>query len=319
MIKKIAVLTSGGDAPGMNAAVRVVIRTALYYGLETYVVYDGYRGLVDGNIVQVHKEFTQDIINRGGTIIGTARCPEFMDPKVVKRAARNLKDLDIDALVGIGGDGTFRGLKDLAEAGINVVGVPATIDNDVASSDETIGFSTALNTICECVDRIKDTSTSHQRCSLIEVMGHHCGDLALYSSIAEAAELVITHDHRLDDEEICKRLRRLRVQKKSHAVVVISEKLLDIRALAEKIKEDTGFEVKVEILGHLQRGGAPSAHDRILASLMGSKAVECLIQNQSKKIVCMYHNEVIVRDIDEALSMKHDSHEEMLKLVNILQ
>ena len=182
MIRKIAILTSGGDAPGMNACLRACIRAGLYAGKEMYVVYDGLRGLVEGDIHQVNKEFTQDIINRGGTIIRSARLPEFKEYEVNKRAADNLKDFEIDALIGIGGDGTFRGLQCLSKHGIICIGIPATIDNDVGSTDETIGFSTALNTICDCVDKLKDTSGSHQRCSLIEVMGRHCGDLAMFAA-----------------------------------------------------------------------------------------------------------------------------------------
>ena len=207
MVKRIAVLTSGGDAPGMNACIRAVIRTCLFYGIEPYVVYDGYKGLVEGKIEKVDKKFTQDIINRGGTVILTSRLPEFVDVNIQKKAIKNLQDLGIDALIGIGGDGTYRGLRDLAGLGYPIIGLPGTIDNDVASTDKTIGFDTALNTICDCVDKIKDTSSSHQRCSVIEVMGRHCGDLAIFSGIAEAAELTITFDHRESDEEVFQKLK----------------------------------------------------------------------------------------------------------------
>ena len=187
MIRKIAILTSGGDAPGMNACLRACIRAGLYQGKEMYVVYDGLRGLVEGDIRQVNKDFTQDIINRGGTIIRSARIPEFKEEAVSKKAADNLRDFEIDALIGIGGDGTFKGLQALSQHGIICIGIPGTIDNDVGSTDETIGFATALNTICDCVDKLKDTSGSHQRCSLIEVMGRHCGDLAMFAALAEGA------------------------------------------------------------------------------------------------------------------------------------
>ena len=293
MVKKVAVLTSGGDSPGMNAAVRAVIRAGLYNGLEMYVIYNGYRGLVDGDIHQVNKDFTQDIINRGGTILKSARLPEFKNPEVVEQAVERLKDYDIDALVGIGGDGTYRGLLDLSRHGVHVVGVPASIDNDVASTDYTIGFMTALNTICDCIDKIKDTSSSHQKCSIIEVMGRHCGDLAVYSSIAEAAELTITYDHPYDEDHIFRKLRKMKAQKKSHAIVVVSENLLDVRELGRQIEEKTGFQTNVEILGHLQRGGAPCAFDRILASRMGSKAIECLLEE---------HSGVVIGSVDEDCS-----------------
>ncbi len=200
MIRKIAILTSGGDAPGMNACLRACIRAGLYQGKEMYVVYDGLRGLVEGDIRQVNKDFTQDIINRGGTIIRSARIPEFKEEAVSKKAADNLRDFEIDALIGIGGDGTFRGLQALSRHGVTCIGIPGTIDNDVGSTDETIGFATALNTICECVDKLKDTSGSHQRCSLIEVMGRHCGDLAMFAALAEGAEGVICVEHPLKKE-----------------------------------------------------------------------------------------------------------------------
>ena len=319
MIKRIAVLTSGGDAPGMNAAVRAVIRAGLYHGMEMYVIYNGYRGLIEGDIHQVNKDFTQDIINRGGTIIKSARLPEFKNPEVVDQAIERLRDYEIDALVGIGGDGTYRGLLDLARKGYPVVGIPASIDNDVSSTDYTIGFMTALNTICDCIDKIKDTSSSHQRCSVIEVMGRHCGDLAVYASIAEAAELTITYDHPYDEEHIFKRLRKMKAQKKSHAIVVVSENLLDVKQLGNRIEENTGFKTNVEILGHLQRGGAPCAFDRILASRMGSEAVECLVRGEFGVVIGSIDEEIIPMGIEEALAKPRDTHENLLKLITMLQ
>ncbi len=319
MVRRIAVLTSGGDSPGMNAAVRAVIRAGLYQGIEMFVIFDGYKGLVEGDIRQVTKEFTQDIINRGGTILRSSRLPEFKDEEVQLKAIERLRDLDIDALIGIGGDGTYRGLLDIARHGYPVIGIPGSIDNDVASTDYTIGFMTALNTICDCVDKIKDTSSSHQRCSLIEVMGRHCGDLAVYSSIAEAAELTITYDHPYDEEHIFKKLRKLKAQKKSHAIVIVSENLLNCHDLAKKIEDKTGFDTNVEILGHLQRGGAPCAFDRILASRMGAKAVECLINGEYGKVIGSIKEEIVAIDIEEALAMKRDIHEKLLSLINMLQ
>ena len=319
MIKKVAILTSGGDAPGMNAAVRAVVRAGLYNGLEMYVIYNGYRGLVAGDIHQVNKEFTQDIINRGGTILKSARLPEFKEPEVVAQAVQRLHDYDIDALVGIGGDGTYRGLLDLARQGINVVGIPGSIDNDVASTDYTIGFMTALGTICDCIDKIKDTSSSHQRCSVIEVMGRHCGDLAVYSSIAEAAELTVTYDHPYDEEHIFKRLRKMKAQNKSHAIVVVSENLLDVRELGAKIEKNTGFKTNVEVLGHLQRGGAPCAFDRILASRMGAKAIETLLEGKGSSVIGSVKEDIVAIDIEEALKMPRDIHENLLGLIKILQ
>ena len=320
MIRKIAILTSGGDAPGMNACLRACIRAGLYAGKEMYVVYDGLRGLVEGDIHQVNKEFTQDIINRGGTIIRSARLPEFKEYEVNKRAADNLKDFEIDALIGIGGDGTFRGLQCLSKHGIICIGIPATIDNDVGSTDETIGFSTALNTICDCVDKLKDTSGSHQRCSLIEVMGRHCGDLAMFAALAEGAEGVICVEHPLKEEKLFRKLRQMKAQNKSHAIIIVSENLLDINELAKKIAKETGFEARTEVLGRLQRGGSPTAHDRILAARLSARAVDIIVgNNPESRIVGVKHNEIVDFPIDEAVEMKHRHTHGLRDLIDMLQ
>ena len=320
MIRRIAVLTSGGDAPGMNAAVRAVIRAGLFHGVSMYVVYDGLRGLVEGQIKQVDKDFTQDIINRGGTIIRSARLPEFKDPKIVKRAARILQDFEIDALVGIGGDGTFRGLNDLAKFGIKVVGIPGTIDNDVGSTEQTIGFSTALNTICECVDKLKDTSGSHQRCSLIEVMGRHCGDLAMYAALAEGAEGVICVEHPLKEEVLFRKLRKMKAQNKNHAIIIVSENLLDITELAKKIEEETGFDTRTEVLGRLQRGGSPSAEDRVLAARMGAKSIDLLLSKDTgSRIIGVRGGQIVDLPIEEAVEMKHEHTHGLRDLIDMLQ
>ena len=322
MVKKIAILTSGGDAPGMNAALRACIRSGLASGIDMYVIYDGFRGLVEGDIHQVNKDFTQDIINRGGTIIRSARLPEFKEEKIVKRAARQLQDFEIDALIGIGGDGTFRGLGDLAKQGIKVVGIPGTIDNDVGSTDETIGFATALNTICDCVDKLKDTSGSHQRCSLIEVMGRHCGDLAMFAALAEGAEGVICVEHPLKEEVLFRKLRKMKAQNKNHAIIIVSENLLDINELAKKIEDETGFDSRTEVLGRLQRGGTPVAHDRILAARMGDRAVTLLIDSgdeMCQRIIGMKHGELVDFEIQEALQMKHEHTHGLRDLIDKLQ
>ncbi len=320
MVKKIAVLTSGGDAPGMNACLRAVIRAGLYQGIDMYVIYDGLRGLVEGQIKQVNKDFTQDIINRGGTIIRSARLPEFKDPVVVERAADQLKDFEIDALVGIGGDGTFRGLNDLAKHGIKVVGIPGTIDNDVGSTEQTIGFSTALNTICECVDKLKDTSGSHQRCSLIEVMGRHCGDLAMYAALAEGAEGVICVEHPLKEDVLFRKLRKMKAQNKSHAIIIVSENLLDIHELAKKIEEKTGFDTRTEVLGRLQRGGSPSAEDRVLAARMGAKSIELLLNDEcDSRIIGVKGGQIVDLPIEEAVNMKHEHTHGLRDLIDMLQ
>lgn len=321
MIHKIAVLTSGGDAPGMNAAVRAVIRAGLVAKKEMYVIYDGFRGILEGNIKQVNKDFTQDIINRGGTIIRSARLKEFLEIETQKKAAEILKDFGIDALVGIGGDGTYRGLAALAKQGVKVVGIPGTIDNDVGSTDKTIGFATALNTICECVDKLKDTSSSHQRCSLIEVMGRHCGDLALFSALAEGAEGVICVEHPLDEENLFKRLRKMKAQKKDHAIIIVSENLLDINELAKKVEKETGFTTRTEVLGRLQRGGSPVAEDRILAARFSAHAIQLLVDNKVKsgRIVGMKKSVIVDYDIEEAIQMKHETASGLPELIEMLQ
>ena len=319
MVRKIAILTSGGDAPGMNAAVRVCIRAGLYYGKEMYVVYDGYKGLLEGNIRQVNKDFTADIINRGGTIIRSARLPSFKEPETIQKAIEILNDFEIDALIGIGGDGTYRGLNDLAKAGFPVVGIPATIDNDVGSTDQTIGFSTALNTICDCIDRLKDTSSSHQRCSLIEVMGRDCGDLAMYAALAEGAEGVICAEHPLKKDQLCQKLRKMKAQNKDHAVIIVSENLIDINALAKEVEEATGFTARTEVLGRLQRGGSPTANDRILATRLSARAVEIVVNEEGSRIVGMKNNNVVDFPIEEAVNMKHEHVHGLRDLIEMLQ
>ncbi len=320
MVKKIAVLTSGGDAPGMNACVRAVIRAGLFNGKDMYVVYDGLRGLVEGQIKQVNKDFTQDIINRGGTIIRSARLPEFKEKEVYEKAASNLRDFEIDALIGIGGDGTFKGLNCLDSVGVKVIGIPGTIDNDVGSTEQTIGFSTALNTICECVDKLKDTSGSHQRCSLIEVMGRYCGDLAMYAALAEGAEGVICVEHPLKEDVLFRKLRKMKAQNKSHAIILVSENLYDIKELAKKIEEATGFDTRTEVLGRLQRGGSPSAEDRVLAARMGAKSVALVLdESVGSRIVGIKGGQIIDLPIGEAVKMEHEHTHGLRDLIDMLQ
>ena len=320
MVRKIAVVTSGGDAPGMNAAVRAVIRAGIYNGKDMYVIYDGLKGLVKGQIRQVDKDFTQDIINRGGTIIRSARLPEFKEMEVVQKAANILKDFDIDVLVGIGGDGTFRGLADLAKCGIKVVGIPGTIDNDVGSTEQTIGFSTALNTICGCIDKLKDTSGSHQRCSLIEVMGRHCGDLAMYAALAEGAEGVICVEHPLKEDQLFRKLRKMKAQNKNHAIILVSENLLDINELAKKIEKETEFDTRTEVLGRLQRGGSPSAEDRVLAARMGARSIEIAIDEHiDSRIIGIKSGAIVDLPIQEAVNMKHEPTHGLREIIDMLQ
>ncbi|MDD4124019.1 MAG: 6-phosphofructokinase, partial [Bacilli bacterium] len=300
---KIAILTSGGDAPGMNAAIRAVVRSALVEGFETYVVYDGYKGLYEGKIKQVERYFVSEIINRGGTIIGTARLPQFVNLDVQETSANNLKKLGIKNLVVIGGDGSYRGALALSKFGIKCVCLPGTIDNDLSSTDFTIGFDTALNTIIEAVDKLRDTSSSHQRCSIIEVMGRNCGDLALYSGIAAGAELILSSERVMTKEMILSELIQAKSEGKRHEIVIVSEKLFDVNKLAEEIEQKVGMEARATILGHLQRGGKPSAFDRVLASRMGSRAVEAFESCYSSCCIGIKNNQVVVMDLETSLKM----------------
>lgn len=320
MIQKIGVLTSGGDSPGMNCAIRAVVRAGLSYGLEVYGIMDGYRGLVDDDMFLMNRSSVSDIVNRGGTILQTARLREFKEESVRQIAVNNLRKRGIDALVVIGGDGSYMGAKKLTEMGINCVGLPGTIDNDIASTDYTIGFDTCLNTIVECVDKIRDTTESHQRCAVIEVMGNHCGDLALFSGLAEGAEMIITPDHPIPEDEIIDSLKKLHDSKKKRAIVIVSEKMYpDIHAFAAKIGENTGFECRAEVLGRVQRGGAPSVFDRILAARMGAYAVDCLLDGKGGICVGLINNKIVDYDIYEALQLPRDKHVSMLRLIDILK
>ena len=320
MIRKIGVLTSGGDAPGMNCAIRAVVRAGLKYGLDVYGILDGYKGLVEDDMFLMDRHSVSDIVNRGGTILGTARLREFKEEKVRQIAVDNLRKRGIEALVVIGGDGSYMGAKKLTEMGINCVGLPGTIDNDIASTDYTIGFDTCLNTICYCIDHIRDTTSSHQRCAIIEVMGNHCGDLALFSGLAEGVEMIITPDHPIPEEEIIDSLRKLHDAKRKRAIVVVSEKIYpNINEFAKKITVETGFEAKAEVLGRVQRGGTPSAFDRILAARMGAYAVDCLLEGKGGICVGMVDNKIVDYDIYEALQLPRDKHPSMLRLIDILK
>jgi len=315
MIKRIGVLTSGGDAPGMNAAIRAVVRSAITNGLEVFAIEDGYKGMYENRIYQLERSSVSDIMIRGGTILGSARLPEFKDPAVMDQAISNLKLHGIEAVVVIGGDGTYRGALALTQKGINCIGLPGTIDNDIASTEYTIGFDTALNTIIEAIDKLRDTSQSHHRCSIVEVMGNHCGDLALFAGISSGAELVITQETGYDEVEVLERLRILdAVKKKRHAIVVISEKLTDVELLAKKISNGTPFSGRATVLGHIQRGGSPTGADRVLATRMGDKAVELLINGIGGQCVGIINNQLVATPIDEALSMPKQSRKALYDL-----
>lgn len=319
MVKRIGILTSGGDAPGMNAAIRAVTRVAINSGIEVYGIYDGYRGLVEGYIEPLTRSNVGDIIDRGGTILGSARLPEFKDPLIQEQGIEQLKKRNIEALVVIGGDGSYRGALALTEKGINCIGLPGTIDNDITSTDSTIGFDTALKTVVEAVDKLRDTSSSHHRCSVVEVMGNRCGDLALWSGIACGAEIVITAQTGFEETEVLERLKEFDVvKKKRHAIVVISEKITDVEAFAKKVSLNTGFSGRATVLGHVQRGGSPTPIDRVLASRMGEKAVDLLINGIGGQCVGIRDNQIVAVPIDEALDMPRLSRKKLQDLFDRL-
>jgi 6-phosphofructokinase 1 len=315
----IGVLTSGGDSPGMNAAIRAIVRAGISHGHDVYAIYNGYRGLVAGQIEKVDRSFVSQIINKGGTILRSARLPEFVDINIREAGVSQLKKFGINALVVIGGDGTYRGAKDLSSMGINCIGLPGTIDNDIASTDYTIGFDTCLNTIVSAVDKLRDTTFSHQRCSIIEVMGNRAGDLAIYAGLACGAELTISGDNFMPLPEMIERLKFQKATSKNHAMVVVSEKLFDLHELARFIQQETGFEVRTEVLGRIQRGGSPSAFDRILASRMGEYAVQCLNEGKSSRCIGVRGQQLVDVDIHEALTMQREKHTKVVQVIDRLK
>lgn len=320
MIKRVGVLTSGGDAPGMNATVRAIVRAGIKNGLEMFAIFEGYKGLVENQIQKVDRSFVSEILMRGGTILRSARLPSFKNKEIQEIAVKNLRSHGIDALVVIGGDGTYRGAMDLTRLGINCIGLPGTIDNDIASTDYTIGFDTCLNTITEAVDKLRDTTSSHQRCSIIEVMGNRCGDLALFGGTACGADLIISPEYRPSDEEIISKLRDIHLNGAKHALVIVSEKLFDnLESFAANITLETGFDTRVEILGRIQRGGAPSAFDRVLAARLGVFAIELLLEGYGGRCVGYKNGHLQHFDIIEALGMPRDSHEELIDVISTLK
>ena len=302
-MKKIAVLTSGGDAPGMNAAIRAVVRTAIHNGIEVMGVQRGYAGLINGELFPMNRSSVSDIIQRGGTILRTARCVEFKQEEVRKEAAQILADNGVDALVVIGGDGSFTGAKLLSKLGVKTIGLPGTIDNDLTYTDYTIGFDTALNTVVDAIDKIRDTSTSHERVSIVEVMGRDCGDIAVHTGVACGAEYIITPEKGYDKDELCKVILEGKKAGKIHNLVLLAEGVGGAEELAKYVEEQTGIETRATVLGHIQRGGAPSAFDRVLASRMGSKAIELLMEGKTSRVIGIKNNQIFDQDIDEALAL----------------
>ena len=315
MIKKIGVLTSGGDSPGMNAAIRAVVRAGLAAGLEVYGIRDGYLGLHQDRISKLERHSVSDMINRGGTFLGSARFPAFKEESVRREAIENLKKHGIGALVVVGGDGSYMGAKKLTEMGYPCVGLPGTIDNDIAGTEFTIGFDTALNVVMEAIDRLRDTSTSHKRISIVEVMGRHCGDLAMSAAVAGGAEYVIVPEKGFDKNALLAQIDDGIAKGKRHAMVTICEHATDGNALAKEIEAHTGLETRATILGHIQRGGSPTARDRIMASRMGAYAVELLLQGVGGRCIGMQQNQLVHHDIIDCIeNMKRPFDEEMFQL-----
>lgn len=300
-MKRIGVLTSGGDSPGMNAAVRAVVRKAIYHDVEVYGIYNGYSGLISGKIEKLELGSVGDIIHRGGTKLYTARCPEFKTVEGREKGIENLKKLGIEGLVVIGGDGSYMGAKKLTEHGFPCVGVPGTIDNDIPGTDFTIGFDTALNTVIDAIDKIRDTATSHERTYVIEVMGRHAGDIALWAGLAGGAESILIPEADYDMQEIIGRLKRGHDRGKKHSIIIVAEGVGSGVEFGKRIEEETNLETRVSVLGHIQRGGSPSASDRVLASRLGAYAVELLLKGKGGRCVGIQNNKLVDHDIIEIL------------------
>lgn len=319
-MKRIAVLTSGGDAPGMNAAIRAVVRGALYHKMEVFGIERGYEGLINGDFKEMTVSSVSDILQRGGTTLKTARSKRFMTPEGYRRALDMLENFEIEGLVVIGGDGSYRGGLELTKAGKVVIGLPGTIDNDLAYTDYTIGFDTSVNTVLSAIGNIRDTSSSHERSTVIEVMGRHCGDIALYAGLTGGAEAIIIPEEPVDINKICRTLIQGKNRGKMHSVILRAEGAeMCTDDLAKVITERTGMDTKVVVLGYIQRGGSPTARDRMLASRMGYKAVELLMQEgMTSKAVGVKGDEIVYYDLEEALGMTRKHDEALFDLAEIL-
>ena len=318
-VKTIGVLTSGGDAPGMNAAIRAVVRTAINKGMKVKGIMRGYAGLLQEEIVDMDGTSVADTIGRGGTILYTARCPEFMTEEGQKRGAEICRKHNIDGLVVVGGDGSYRGAGKLSALGINTVGLPGTIDLDIACTDYTIGFDTAINTAMEAIDKVRDTSTSHERCSIIEVMGRHAGYIALWCGIANGAEDILLPERYDGNEQmLINRIIDNRKRGKRHHIIINAEGIGHSASMAKRIEAATGIETRATILGYMQRGGAPTCKDRVYASIMGAKAVELLEEGKTNRVVAYKHGEFLDFDIQEALNMKKDIPEDQYEISKLL-
>lgn len=313
-MKTIGVLTSGGDSPGMNAAVRAVVRKAIYHNLNVYGVYQGYAGLMSGNIKKLELGSVGDIIHRGGTVLYTARSEEFKTLEGQQQGIEQLKKHGIEGLVVIGGDGSYKGAQKLTEHGFPCIGLPGTIDNDIAGTDYTIGFNTALHTVIDAIDKIRDTATSHERTFIIEVMGRHAGDIALWAGLAGGAETIIIPEIGFKLEDVVGRIKSGQKRGKKHTIIVLAEGVSSGMDFAKLIEKETSLDTRVSVLGHIQRGGTPTAFDRVLSSRLGGRAVELLMEGKAGRAVGMEKNQIVDYSFDEVFSMPHKIDESMYKL-----
>ncbi len=304
-MQKIGVLTSGGDAPGMNAAIRAVVRAGLHNGMEVFGIKEGYKGLLNGEFIPMNYRSVSETMNRGGTILKTARCDEFREEANIKKAIKIAQKAGIEGIAVIGGDGSFRGARDLSNLGMPTIGIPATIDNDIACTEYTIGFDTALNTACECIDKLKDTGASHSRCNVIEVMGRQAGHIALEVGIANGAEVIVIPEKQFDlKTDVVERIKKASLKGKTHFVVIIAEGIGNVERLAIQIETLTEVSTRATILGHLQRGGTPTVNDRVMATRFGVKAVDLLKQDIGNRVVAYKESKIVDYDITEALNME---------------
>lgn len=318
-MKRIGLLTSGGDAPGMNACIRAVVRTALYFGMEVYGIQRGYQGLIDDEMVPMQMRSVSNIVQRGGTMLMTARCLEMLTRDGQQKAVNTLKKRGIDGLVVIGGDGSFRGAKCLSEDfGVPTIGIPGTIDNDLEYTDYTLGFDTAVNTCIDVINKLRDTMTSHERISVVEVMGRHCGDIALYAGIASGAEIIVVPEVEVDMDDIVMRINRSRVDGKRSNIILLAEGVCTAEEFSQRLQSVTPYSVRSTIIGHIQRGGSPTMADRMLAAQFGNKAVRLLNDGIGNRVVGIRKNEIIDMDIIEAVSMKKKFNSELYQTLQMI-
>lgn len=315
-MKTIGVLTSGGDAPGMNAAVRAVVRTAISLGMTVKGIRRGYNGLIEGDVMDLDVRSVSDTIHRGGTFLYTARSPRFKTEEGIQEAIDNCKKLGIEGIVVIGGDGSYRGARDLSNRGIPCVGIPGTIDNDISSTEYTVGFDTAMNTAMEMVDKIRDTAQSHDRCSVVEVMGRHAGYIALQTGIAVGATAVLVPEVDTPIEDVIRKIKDTKKTGKQHFIVVVAEGVGGVEDIAKKIEDATGIESRATILGHVQRGGSPTVRDRVIATEMGYAAVQLLNKGIGNRVICWRNGRIVDEDIFTALNMKKEFDYDMLEVAH---